>query len=108
MKPIKRLTFRLDYTLNPVRLPEGDFDTRLGSARAPISITPNLIWYHRVQYDNVSDTLGYDSRFIWQFRPGANLFIVLNQNIDRENSHLTWLESELTVKVNISFRFRHH
>ncbi len=61
--------------------------------------------YHLVQYDNVSDTLGYNSRLIWQFRPGANLFIVLNQNIDRENSHLTWLESELTVKVNISFRF---
>ncbi|MBI4586531.1 MAG: carbohydrate binding family 9 domain-containing protein [Planctomycetes bacterium] len=105
LKPIKYLTFRLGYALNQVRLPEGDFDTRLGSARMQVSFTPDLIWHHLVQHDSVSDTLGYNSRLIWRFRSGANLFIVLNQNIDRENSHLTWLESELTVKVNVSFRF---
>jgi hypothetical protein len=70
-----------------------------------IAFTPNMIWHHLVQYDNVSESIGYNSRFVWEFHPGANLYLVLNQNLDRTGSDLTLLESELTAKLGMTFRF---
>jgi hypothetical protein len=104
-KPIKNLIFRLGYSLNQIRLPAGDFDTRLGYARAQVSFSPDLTWYNLLQYDSVSDTVGYNTRLVWEFRPGMKLYLVLSQNIDRDNSNLTLLSSDLTLKVGITLRF---
>ncbi|MBI4601281.1 MAG: hypothetical protein HY721_04890 [Planctomycetes bacterium] len=105
LKPSKHFVVRFSHSLNQVRLPEGDFDTRLGSVRMQVSFTPDLIWHHLVQHDSVSDTIGYQSRVAWEVRPGARLFVVLNQNTDRAGSDLTWLESELTLKLGVTLRF---
>lgn len=105
LKPIKYLVFRLGYSLNRVQLPEGDFDTRLTSARVQASFTPDLIWYNLIQYDNVSDTVGFQSRVAWEASPGARVFAVLNQSIDRDGADLAWVQSELTVKVGWALRF---
>lgn len=105
LKPWKHLTFVLAYSLNEVRLPGGDFNTQLASIRMKISFNPDMIWYHLVQYDNQSDVLGYNTRFVWEFRPGATLYLVFNQTAERESSRLSWLESELTAKVGMTFRF---
>jgi hypothetical protein len=105
VKPIKYLLLRFGYSLNRIQLPAGDFDTRLGSVRAQINFTPDLTWSNLVQYDSVSDSVGYNSRVRWEFRPGANLFVVLSQNFDRNGGRLVALQSEFTLKVNITFRF---
>ncbi len=105
LKPIKYLVFRAGYSLNQVRLPQGDFDTRLGYVRVQASFTPDLIWYNLVQYDNVSDDLGYQSRITWEFRPGAKLFLVVNQNIDRDGTDLTWQRTDVTMKLGVTLRF---
>jgi hypothetical protein len=105
LKPLRHIVFRLGYSLNQVRLPQGDFETRLGSARMQLSFTPDLIWTHLVQYDNVSDTLGYYSRIHWEVVPGTNVYAVLNQTIDRSGGRLRWLDSELTAKAGVTFRF---
>ena len=80
-------------------------ETHLASFRMKISFTPDMIWYHLVQYDNQSELLGYNMRFVWEFRPGANLYLVFNQVGEREGSRLAWLDSELTGKVGVTFRF---
>jgi hypothetical protein len=105
LKPVKHLFFSLGYDLNKVRLPQGDFETRLGRIRTQLNFTPDLIWYHLLQYDNVSDTVGYNSRVVWEFQPGARIFLVLNQGYDRQHSTLRLEESMLTVKLSASFRF---
>jgi hypothetical protein len=53
----------------------------------------------------VSDTIGYHSRLSWEFRPGAHVYVVLNQNVQRDETHLTLLESALTAKINAAFTF---
>ncbi|MBI4583853.1 MAG: carbohydrate binding family 9 domain-containing protein [Planctomycetes bacterium] len=101
----KYLAMRIGYTLERVWLPEGDFEVRLAWARLQASLSPRLQWFHLLQYDDLSNTLGYQSRVRWEFRPGANAFIVLNQSIDRNHGSLRWLQSELAMKVEVSFRF---
>ena len=104
-KPIRFLSFRLDYSLDVVRLPQGDFESRLGSVMARFSLSPQLNWFHLVQYENFTDTIGYNSRIHWEYRPGANIFLVLNQNLDRNDGRVRGLETDLTLKVGVSFRF---
>lgn len=95
----------MGYVLNSVQLPEGDFDARIARVRLQLNFTPNLIWYNLVQYDNDTDTVGLNSRLFWEYRPGSRAFLVLTQNYDRNNHNITLLESELTLKFNLSFQF---
>ena len=103
--PWKHFGARLSYSLNQVRLPEGDFDTRLASARMQWNFTPDLIWFHLVQFDSVTDTVGYNTRIQWEFTPGNLLFLVLNQNYERDSGSLDLLQSEFTTKLGVTIRF---
>ena len=104
-KPIRYVGLELNYTLDQVRLPAGNFDSRLASARLQLTITPDLAWYNLLQYDNELESFGFNSRIRWEFRPGAQLFLVLNQAIDRNHSRLRWERTEAMVKVGMTFRF---
>jgi len=104
LKPFKYAFLSLGYDLNQVRLPQGDFDTRLARARLQINVSPDLIWYNLVQYDSVSDTVGLNSRLAWEFRPGAHAYLVLNQNFE-SRGEVSILESALALKLDFTFRF---
>ncbi len=105
VRPWKHLSFATAYELNQVRLPEGNFDRRLATVRMDWNFTPDLSWFHFVQFDDGSDTVGYNSRIQWELRPGYRLFIVLNQSLDRANHNLTLLRTEATVKLGMAIRF---
>ncbi len=105
LKPFKYARVSLGYGLNRIYLDEGDFETRLGRVRLQINFNPDLIWYNLVQYDNVSDSVGFNSRLFWEFRPGSRAYLVLNQGYDRDNGNLDLGMSELSMKVSMSFRF---
>ncbi len=104
-KPFKHLSVGLGYELNQVRLPEGDFDTRLTFARAQVNFTPDLIWFNLVQYDDLSETIGVNSRLPWEFRPGSFLYLVFQQNADRNHGELRAEETEVTAKLTVTLRF---
>jgi hypothetical protein len=101
----KFFSWSVGYEYNAVDLPEGDFDTHLGRVRAQVNVTPDLNWYNLLQYDNVSDSIGFNSRIVWEYTPGANVFLVLNQNINTDRSRYRVEQSKFTVKINYTFRF---
>ncbi len=105
VKASKHFFFSVGYDLNQVRLPQGDFDTHLTHVSTQINFTPALTWYNLVQYDNVAESVGFNSRLVWEFLPGANCYVVLNENIDRDREDYTLRESMLTVKLNVTLRF---
>jgi len=105
LKPLKHLFAGLGYELNQVRLPEGDFDTRLAFVRVQVNFTTNLIWFNLVQYDDLSDTIGVNSRLQWEFRPGSFLYLVLQENAGRNHGDLRSEETEAAAKVAVTFRF---
>ena len=100
--PSKYIGLQAAYGINEVRLPEGSFDTQLSSLRLQVNFKPDVTWATFVQYDNVSDTYGYNSRLRWQLKPGTDLLLVFNQ-LFNDSSRL--LLTEGVTKLQLTVRF---
>ena len=106
-RPTKHFTFRLAYDWNDIRLPQGGFVTRLAQLTSEVSFNSDLSWINLVQYDNVTEEAGINSRLHWVLQDGREAYLVLNHNLqdhDRDNSFQESL-SDLSLKVNYTFRF---
>ena len=99
--------FKLNYDFNDVELPGGNFNTRLVGVGTDIIFSATTSWLTLVQYDNVTETMGVNSRLHWIPEAGRELFIVFNHNlqdIDLNNRFESML-SDLAIKLNYTFRF---
>jgi Carbohydrate family 9 binding domain-like/Domain of unknown function (DUF5916) len=106
-RPSANFNLRFAYDLNDVELPGGAFTTRLIQLRAEYVFSLRLSWSNLIQYDNVSEVLGFNSRLRWVPRPGQEGFIVLNHNlqdVDKDGNFQSQL-SDLSVKFSYTFRF---
>ena len=65
-----------------VRLPQGDFTTSIYGQRLSFSFTTDLRLNAFLQYNDAAELVGANVRFNWIYRPGADLFVVFNQNWD--------------------------
>ena len=100
------LFFSAEYEQNDVDLPEGDFITRVARGRVNVYFTPDVSWTNYIQYDNVSDSIGVNSRIRWIMQPGNEVFLVLNQGlIVEDDGRLTTDVTEVTTKLKWTFRF---
>ena len=95
----------MSYSKQEVELPGGDFDVKLASLEAHINFTPDFSWSNLVQYDNVSDSMGINSRLIWEYRPGQRVFLVLNQSYLDERTGVVRKQMDTTLKFSSIFRF---
>ncbi len=103
--PSKYFGSVLSYSKQEVDLPTGDFDITLASLTALINFTPDFTWSNFVQYDDISDSLGVNSRLIWEYRPGKRVFLVLNQSYLDERNGFVRKQMDTTLKFNSIFRF---
>jgi hypothetical protein len=105
--PSQHFRLTVGYDLNDVSLPEGNFQVRLATLKADVIFSSRLSWVNLVQYDNVSETAGINSRLHWIPEAGREMFLVLNhtlQDFDRDNSFQS-LSGDLTAKFNYTIRF---
>jgi hypothetical protein len=106
-RPSGRFLTSFSYETNDIHLPEGNFITRLSQFRTEVVFSPKLSWVTLIQYDNVSEIMGVNSRLHWIPEPGREAFLVLNHNVqdlDRDNNFDS-LSADATVKFNYTFRF---
>ena len=101
----RHFTGSLAYTQNHVDLPEGIFTTHLGEIRANVAFTPDVDWLNLVQFDNQTQTLGWNSRFRWIVHPGEEVFLVWNQIEERTDGSLVPLFQEAAFKIEYTLRF---
>ena len=70
----------LDYSLNLIDWEQfKDSTINLVSGRIQYSFTPDLTLFNLIQYDDISNSIGVNSRLQWEYKPGAKMFFVLNQ-----------------------------
>ncbi|HEY5667128.1 MAG TPA: sugar-binding protein [Gammaproteobacteria bacterium] len=106
-RPSRRFFASMSYEINDIDLPQGNFVTRLAQYRAEVAISPRLSWVTLVQYDNVSEIVGVNSRVHWFPEPGREAFVVINHNVqdlDRDNTFHS-IEADVSIKYNYTFRF---
>jgi len=87
-------------------LPDGDFVVRLTSLRAELVFSSTLSWVNLVQYDNVSETLGFNSRLHWIPRAGREGFIVLNHNLADPEKDNSFESTSADIAVKFSYTWR--
>lgn len=100
-------TMSINYDWNDIELPQGDFITRLTSVSTQAAFSPTLYWINLLQYDNISEELGINTRLQWIPRAGQEGFIVLNynmQDLDKDNQFES-AYSDLSIKFRYTFRF---
>jgi hypothetical protein len=116
-RPDERLRLGMSYSRNDVDLPDRPvgnvalpnqhFVVRIATIRAQYAFSSRLSWVNLVQYDNVSENLGLNSRLHWIPQAGREGFIVFNHGMtdaDRNDSfHST--NADVAIKFNYTFRF---
>ncbi len=91
-------------SLNWVDLPEGDFNTRLVSARVTYTFSPRMFLSSFLQYNSSSDSVSTNVRFRWEYEPGSDLFVVYSEG--REDLSLTPFLANRTFVVKFTKLFR--
>jgi hypothetical protein len=97
------------YSINWVRLPEGDFDTQVVRLRLTYTLTPRMFLSGLTQYNSSDDTFSANFRFRWEWSAGSELFVVYSEDRDTDPlapDRTTELRNRgLVVKVNRLLQF---
>jgi len=106
-RPSEHFGLEIQYQYNDIVLPYGVFTSRLTRLRSDVVFSSTLSWVNLLQWDNTSDVLGINSRLHWIPQAGREIYLVLNQNLQDldENGSFHSLDSDLTAKLNYTFRF---
>ncbi len=98
----KHLSLNTDWSYNDVTLPAGEFTVNTLRQRVNVALSPNLFWNTFAQYNDSDDLLSLNSRFNWIYRPGADLFLVYNQ--EWETGHGT-LPADRAIILKFTYLF---
>lgn len=106
-RPSAHFKLRAEYRAFFIDLSGGSFITRQTTVRADVAFTSTWYWENLLQYDNVSDSIGINSILRWIPLAGREMVLVLNREfVDlEENRDFTSTFSDLTFKINYTFRF---
>ena len=80
LRPRPGVRVQLEGEWNDVSLAEGRFDTQVYRVISDTQFNPWIFVVNTLQYDSVSDRLGWQVRFRWTLTPGNDLFVVYTQN----------------------------
>jgi hypothetical protein len=99
--------FRTDtlWSHNRIDLPAGSFATNILRQRIDVSFTANLFTNTFIQYNDDIDLLSLNFRLDWIYRPGADLFVIYNQNWNTGGGGLVTSDRQLIVKFTYLFEF---
>lgn len=97
----------INYDWNDIQLPQGDFTTRLVSLNTQVAFSSQLFWVSLLQYDNVSEELGINTRLQWIPRAGQEGFVVLNYNLQDKDKDNTFhsAAADLSIKFKYTLRY---
>jgi len=104
-RPNTRLQVSVAGLLRDIRLPEGDFQVRSGSARVSYTFTPDLQVSLLGQYDNLSESLGVNFRIKWTPTPGNDFYLVANQGYDTSLDQFRPTTGDISLKGTWTYRF---
>ena len=78
LKTDGHLILESDYEFNRIHLPAGNFNVSLISSRLVYSVTTTLFTKIFFQWNSDTHTYNYNCLLNWIYRPGSDLFLVLN------------------------------
>lgn len=110
IRPRMGVSLTADYQHNEVSLPQGDFDTNLVRLSWAWNLSPWTAITGNVQYDDLSDVVGFYARMRWIVQPGNDVFLVWSHNWlyddgPLNDSRFSTLSRGGALKLNYTLRF---
>ena len=105
LKGYANLAFDADLVRG--RLPQGRFSENVYQLKADFFLSPDLGLMNYIQFDDISNQLGWSARLRWQISPGNEIFLVFNKNWERRwdpMSRFVPLEQRGVLKISLSIR----
>ena len=94
------------YSLNRVKLAEGDFTIHLLNTRVTYAMSSRSFVSALIQYNSRNNSVSTNLRLRWEYQPGSELFVVYNEQRDTLGERFPGLVNRaFIVKVNRLFRF---
>ena len=97
--------FGLDAERRWVNLKEGNFVTQIYRVNLNFLFSPDISWSNFAQYDNKTETFGWQSRFQWIIKPGKAIFLTFNSPLIDPLERFRPEVYEARVKVKYTIRF---
>ncbi|MBX2850036.1 MAG: carbohydrate binding family 9 domain-containing protein [Acidiferrobacterales bacterium] len=96
----------LEFEYNDIKLPQGEFSTRLLRLETEVAFNLEWSWINNIQYDNQSDSLGVNSRLQWIPKAGQEFYLIYNGGwLDDEIDGFEKVGQSATIKLNYTIRF---
>ena len=90
IRPRRGVLATFTTSFSRVELPEGNFSTKILRAVINTQLNPFISFSNNVQFDSVSQVLGWQFRFRWILRPGNDIYVVwLNNWLDSAQGLMT-------------------
>ena len=110
VRPRIGVSLSANYQHNSVTLPQGDFETNLMRLSWAWNLSPWTAITGNVQYDDLSNVVGFYARLRWIIQPGNDVFLVWSNNWLYEDgplrdSRFETLSRGGVMKVNYTYRF---
>lgn len=108
IRPVPGINLGSGYTHAKVTAEDSGFDTNLFQMDLGLDFTPDISLSSNIQFDDVSEVIGTNTRFRWIITPGTDLFFVYNHNW-KENPALDkrffTIQQGGAMKVVYTYRF---
>jgi len=101
----QNLSFDIQYRLDDVVLPGGEFTSSVSNIGINYNFTNNWLTTTTLQYDNLSDLFNINFRLNWIYRPGDDLFVVFTQTRRGQGDGIVLTDRQFIVKFTHSFDF---
>jgi hypothetical protein len=88
-----------------VNLPDGSFITQIYRLNLNFLFSPNLSWYNYAQYENQTESIGWQSRFQWIIKPGKVIFLTFNSPFIDPMERFRPEMYEARIKIKYTIRF---
>ncbi|MGE0450434.1 MAG: DUF5916 domain-containing protein [Vicinamibacterales bacterium] len=101
-----QMTVEPSLVINAVRMPYGDFTSKLVGSRITYTMTPRQSISGLVQFNSANSTVNTNIRYRWEYTPGSDFFVVLTDNRDTMPRGFPQLrDRSLIVKYTRLLRF---
>ncbi|PCJ39790.1 MAG: hypothetical protein COA71_12955 [SAR86 cluster bacterium] len=106
-RPSKYLSFNLSYEYSQFDMFDMKADTRVIEFENVITYSPALSLVNLIQYENVSNTLGFNARLRWNLQSGQDIWFVLSHGMNDldEDGHFSDVQTSATFKVRYTLRY---
>jgi hypothetical protein len=95
----------LESDLRWVDLKEGSFIAQIYRINLNLLFGPKLTWYNYAQYDNKTETIGWQSRLQWIITPGKEIFVTFNSPLIDPFNRWQPEVYEARIKAKYTIRF---